>query len=129
MGKKSKETTRAKEKTIEEVVKYVGAWRSLYNGVAIESKDENGNPVYKLLRYHLNDAATLIENNSRKTFDDFLLQVRAGRKFNFDFVKHRDQRVGLLRQINRNCKEEENQKRGIKKRQIKRIEKRAGYRK
>lgn len=70
---KTKENKRATEKTIEEVVKYVGAWRSLYNGVAIESKDENGKPVYKLLRYHLNDAATLIENNSRKTFDDYLL--------------------------------------------------------
>tara|TARA_B110000305_G_C18957956_1_gene411362 strand:+ start:29 stop:139 length:111 start_codon:yes stop_codon:yes gene_type:complete len=35
-----KKVKRAKEKTIEEVVKYVGAWRSLYNGVAIKAKDE-----------------------------------------------------------------------------------------
>ena len=116
---KTKDIKRAQEKTIEEVVKYVGAWRSLYNGVAIESKDEQGKPVYKLLRYRLNDAATLIENNSRKTFDDFLLQVRAGRKFNFDFVKHRDQRIGMLRQINKNYKHEENQQKGVKKRQNK----------
>ena len=54
---KLKKVKRAEEKTIEEVVKYVGAWRSLYNGVAIKAKDEYGNPVYKIVRYNLNDAA------------------------------------------------------------------------
>ena len=109
---KTKEIKRAQEKTIEEVVKYVGAWRSLYNGVAIETKDDQGKPVYKLLRYRLNDAATLIEHNSRKTFDDYLLQVRAGRKCNFDFLSHRERRIGMLRQIIKNYKNEENLQKG-----------------
>lgn len=50
-------------------------WRRLYNGVLRE-----GN----LVRYSLEDAATKV-NVSKKSLDDYLLQLRFGKKYNFDF--------------------------------------------
>ena len=34
---------------------------------------------------------------SKKSLDDYLLQLRFGKKFNFDFQKHKDAKVGVLR--------------------------------
>ena len=50
-------------------------WRRLYNGVL-----RDGN----LVRYSLEDAATKV-NVSKKSLDDYLLQLRFGKKYNFDF--------------------------------------------
>jgi len=40
--------------------------------------------------------------------DDYLLQIRLGRKYGFDFNKNRNSRVGLLRIFVRQKKQEEN---------------------
>jgi hypothetical protein len=34
---------------------------------------------------------------SKKSLDDYLLQLRFGKKFGFDFQKHKDDKVGVLR--------------------------------
>lgn len=63
-------------------------WRKLYNGV----QDVDGS----LLRYSLDDAANKV-GVSKKSLDDYLLQLRFGKKFGFDFQKHKDDKVGSLR--------------------------------
>ena len=50
-------------------------WRRLYNGV-----QRNG----QLVRYTLEEAANKV-NVSKKSLDDYLLQLRFGKKYNFDF--------------------------------------------
>ena len=50
-------------------------WRRLYNGVL-----RDGN----LVRYSLEDAAIKV-NVSKKSLDDYLLQLRFGKRYNFDF--------------------------------------------
>ena len=50
-------------------------WRRLYNGV-----QRNG----QLVRYTLEEAASKV-NVSKKSLDDYLLQLRFGKKYNFDF--------------------------------------------
>lgn len=44
----------------------------------------------------LEEAATRV-GISKKSLDDYLLQLRFGRKFGFNFQEHRDDKVGLLR--------------------------------
>ena len=77
-------------------------WRRLYNGVL-----RDGN----LVRYSLEDAATKV-NVSKKSLDDYLLQLRFGKKYNFDFQKHKNDKVGTLRAFVKKMKAED-KKRGI----------------
>lgn len=79
---------RTKERTIQDIIEKVSLWRKLYNGV----QDPEGN----LLRYSLEDAASKV-GVSKKSLDDYLLQLRFGKKFGFDFQKHKDDKVGVLR--------------------------------
>ena len=48
------------------------------------------------MRYSLEDAAQKV-NVSKKSLDDYLLQLRFGRKYGFNFSQHRDDKVGVLR--------------------------------
>jgi hypothetical protein len=50
----------------------------------------------QLQRWSLEDAALKVQV-SKKSLDDYLLQLRFGKKFDFDFEKHRDSKVGVLR--------------------------------
>jgi len=59
----------------------------LYNGVYRE-----GN----LVRYSLEDAAAKV-GVSKKSLDDYLLQLRFGKKYGFDFQKNKNEKVGVLR--------------------------------
>ena len=38
---------------------------------------------------------------SKKSLDDYLLQIRYGSKFGFDFEKHSNEKIGVLRKFNR----------------------------
>ncbi len=49
-----------------------------------------------MLRYSLEDAAAKVKV-SKKSLDDYLLQLRFGKKFGFDFQKHKESKVGALR--------------------------------
>lgn len=73
------EIRRTKERQIKFVVERVSLWRKLYNGVDMG----NGETV----RYSLEDAANLV-GISKKSLDDYLLQLRFGRMFGFNFIKY-----------------------------------------
>lgn len=66
---------RTKERSIEEIIQKVSLWRRLYNGVLL-----NG----QLVKYSLEEAATKVEV-SKKSLDDYLLQLRFGKKYDFNF--------------------------------------------
>ena len=66
---------RTKERTISDIIEKVSVWRKLYNGVLMD-----GN----LVRYSLEDAAKKVDV-SKKSLDDYLLQLRFAKKFNFEF--------------------------------------------
>lgn len=73
----------------------VSLWRKLYNGVDLG----NGETV----RYSLEDSARLV-GISKKSLDDYLLQLRFGRMYGFDFLKHQCDNIGQLRKFVRERK-------------------------
>ena len=87
-GNQGKKEKRTKERKIGFIIEKVNAWRKLYNGFY----NENGEHT----RYSLDQAAKIIKI-SKKSLDDYLLQLRLGRKHGFDFNEHRNARVGELR--------------------------------
>lgn len=74
-------------------------WRKLYNGVLRDGE---------LVRYTLEDAAKKVDV-SKKSLDDYLLQLRFGKKYNFEFNKHAGDKVGVLRQFVKEKKSKENE--------------------
>ena len=50
----------------------------------------------QLQRWSLEDAAEKV-GVSKKSLDDYLLQLRFGKKFDFDFETNRNNKVGTLR--------------------------------
>ena len=80
-------TKRTKERCIADIIEKVSLWRKLYNGVYREGE---------LIRYSLEDAANKV-GVSKKSLDDYLLQLRFGKKYGFDFQEHRAEKVGVLR--------------------------------
>ncbi len=79
---------RTKERKIGFIIEKVNLWRKYYNGF----KNENG----IFIKHTLDDSAKII-GISKKSLDDYLLQLRLGRKFGFDFNANRNSKVGLLR--------------------------------
>jgi hypothetical protein len=83
-----KKAKRTKERKIGYIIEKVNSWRKLYNGF----HDESG----KFVKHSLDDAAKRI-GISKKSLDDYLLQLRLGRKYGFDFNANRNEKVGKLR--------------------------------
>lgn len=79
---------RTKERKIGYIIEKVNTWRKLYNGF----QDEQG----KFTKYSLDEAARII-GISKKSLDDYLLQLRLGRRFGFDFNSNKSTKVGVLR--------------------------------
>jgi hypothetical protein len=52
----------------------------------------------KLTRYSLEEAAVCV-GLSKKSLDDYLLQIRFAKKFGFDFERHKHDNIGVLRQF------------------------------
>lgn len=44
---------------------------------------------------------------SKKSLDDYLMQLRSAKKFGFDFEKHSGEKVGVIRSFVRKKKDEE----------------------
>jgi len=86
--KKSNTNKRTKERKIGYIIEKVNTWRKYYNGYY----DEKGN----FTKFSLDEAAKKIDI-SKKSLDDYLLQLRLGRKYGFDFNLHRNDKVGILR--------------------------------
>ena len=83
-----KKSKRTKERKIGYIIEKVNTWRKLYNGFY----DEYG----KFTKYSLDEAAKII-GISKKSLDDYLLQLRMGRKYGFDFNSNKNNKVGVLR--------------------------------
>jgi len=83
-----KERKRPKERKIAYVVNKVMEWRKLYTGLI----DNNG----QIVKYSLEEAAAKV-GISKKSLDDYILQLRLGKKYGFDFQEHKDNKVGVLR--------------------------------
>ena len=79
---------RAKERKIGYIIKKVYLWKKLYEGVV----DRFGNKI----KMTLQDAAEKVDI-SKKSLDEYLNQIRFGKSLGFDFNKHRNDKVGVLR--------------------------------
>ena len=87
-----KKRKRTKERKIEVIVDKVNTWRQLYNGY----RDHKG----KLVKLSLEEAADRL-GISKKSLDDYFLQMKLGRKNGFDFNAHKKDNVGVLRAFNK----------------------------
>ena len=87
-----------RERKIGYIIEKVYAWRKLYNGY----KDERNN----YFKYSLDNAAEKI-NVSKKSLDDYLLQIRLGRKYGFNFNENKYKKIGELRDYVKDNKEKE----------------------
>ena len=79
---------RAKERKIGDIIKKVYMWRKLYFGY----KDKEGNEI----KFSLEEAAVKI-GISKKSLDDYLIQLRIGKMYGFNFNEHKNDKVGILR--------------------------------
>ena len=79
-----------RERKLGYVIKKVSEWRKLFNGC----HDENGNYI----KYSLDEASTKV-GIPKKSLDDYLTQMRLGRKYKFDFNKNKDEVVSVLRKF------------------------------
>ncbi len=79
---------RTKERKIGFIIEKVNTWRKYYNGYY----DEKGN----FTKFSLDEAAKKIDI-SKKSLDDYLLQLRLGRTYGFDFNANKNSKVGILR--------------------------------
>ena len=77
-----------RERKIGYIIEKVYAWRKLYNGY----RDDDNN----FIKYTLDEAAEKI-NVSKKSLDDYLLQIRLGRKTGFNFDDNKNEKIGVLR--------------------------------
>ncbi len=89
-GKKDSSKKRTKEREIGYIIEKVNNWRRLYNGYY----DNEG----KFTKYSLDESAKII-GISKKSLDDYLLQLRHGRKFGYDFNANKRNKVGDLRKF------------------------------
>lgn len=90
----SKKCRRTKERRIGYIIDKVWKWREYYNVIPFLSKGVIENGTFH--RYTLDDAAKKV-GISKKSLDDYLLQVRYGKKNGFNFNEHKNEKVGVLR--------------------------------
>lgn len=67
---------------IEKVLK----WRELYAGMGVKEK------------IPLEEGAKIV-NISKKTLDDYLSQIKKGKRFGFNFNEHKNEKIGILREF------------------------------
>ena len=72
-------------------------WRLLYQGF-----EKNGVKI----KMSLEEAALKVQI-SKKSLDDYLMQIRYAKKFGFNFEKHFNDKVGVIRSFVRKMKQEE----------------------
>ena len=109
--------SRKRERKIGYIIEKVYAWRKLYNGF----KDEKNN----FIKYSLDNAANEV-GVSKKSLDDYLLQIRLGRKYGFNFDENKTQKIGVLREHVKKTKEAEPKTGIVKKRNFKKKKKGIG---
>jgi len=85
---KSPALHRTKERKIGYIIDKVMEWRALYNGTTNSDGEE--------VKCTLEQAASEV-SISKKSLDDYLLQLRTGKRYGFNFQEHREDKVGVLR--------------------------------
>lgn len=75
-------------------------WRLLYTGFHKDGV---------FIKMSLEDAAQKVKI-SKKSLDDYLMQLRSAKKHGFDFDKHIHEKIGVIRSFVRKKKLEEKQK-------------------
>lgn len=94
-SKKKNHPKRNKERKISEVIEKVSKWRQLYTGSL--------GPDGRIEKCSLEEAALKV-GIAKKTLDDYLLQLRAGKKYGFNFNAHKESKVGVLRTFVKSAK-------------------------
>lgn len=97
--------SRIKERTLQEVIQKVSLWRLLYTGFYNKGV---------FVKMSLEEAAQKVEI-SKKSLDDYLMQLRSAKKYGFDFKRHAHEKVGVIRAFVRQKKDQEKPKNGGKK--------------
>ena len=77
---------KSRERTIQEVIQLVKRWRQL--------NQKQDDPQKK--RFNLQEAAKIV-GVSKKSLDDYYCQLRLGELYDFDFVNHLYEKIGVLR--------------------------------
>jgi len=80
---------RTKERKIGQILDKVYTWRKFYSGFTDPQTTQT-------IKMSLEDAAQKV-GISKKSLDDYLLQIRFGKKYGFNFNDHYNDRVGVLR--------------------------------
>jgi hypothetical protein len=95
---KKEHNKRNKERKIVDIIDKVSKWRQLYSGtVGLDGK---------IQKCSLEEAATKV-GVAKKTLDDYLLQLRAGKKYGFDFNANKESKVGVLRTFVKQAKHQD----------------------
>ncbi|CAD8073545.1 unnamed protein product [Paramecium sonneborni] len=92
----SKKNQKTKQRTLSQVVERVALWRRLYTGFYDQNKI--------FIQMSLDKAAEKV-GISKKTLDDYLLQIRYGKRYGFDFKKNSNEGISKLRQFVKSKKE------------------------
>ncbi|CAK72083.1 unnamed protein product (macronuclear) [Paramecium tetraurelia] len=92
----SKKNQKTKQRTLSQVVERVALWRRLYTGFYDQNKT--------FVQMSLDKAAEKV-GISKKTLDDYLLQIRYGKRYGFDFKKNSNEGISKLRQFVKSKKE------------------------
>ena len=90
-----------KERIIGHVLERVTKWREI---VKESKRRRDADASYPEERQTLEEAAKAV-GIAKKSLDDYLLMIRFGRKFGFNFEAHCDERVGVLRNYVKTHKE------------------------
>ena len=90
-------TKRAKERKIGYIIRKVYMWRKMYSGFI----DERG----RRIKLTLEEAADKV-GISKKSLDDYLIQLRIGKMLGFNFNEHQNDKVGVLRSYVRKHRKE-----------------------
>jgi len=88
-GTNATKQKRTKERKIGEILDKVLQWRKLYTGVCDPATGQT-------VKMSLEEAAQRV-GISKKSLDDYLLQIRFGKKYGFNFNDHFNEKVGILR--------------------------------
>ena len=90
-------TKRAKERKIGYIIRKAYMWRKMYSGFI----DERG----RRIKLTLEEAADKV-GISKKSLDDYLIQLRIGKMLGFNFNEHQNDKVGILRSYVRKHRKE-----------------------
>ena len=82
---------RLKERKIKHVIEKVLKWRELYAGI-VNGKEGEAEKI------PLDQGAAMV-NISKKTLDDYLAQLKKGKKYGFNFNDHKNEKIGVLREF------------------------------